>query len=98
MPRSKKRRMRRNERLGMVGGLVHRWGPNDTKSTMAERFDTTERRILEALREPFGQIRPLVRDRATIKSIVDRTGMPHDFVAYAVLGQEEGAQEEGDGS
>ncbi len=84
MPRAKNRPMRATERAALAAGLLRRWGPHDTAGTMADRFDTSKRRVVEALEEPFDQVRALVRNGATPGVIADETGFPHEFVAYAV--------------
>lgn len=85
MPRAKtRRRMRPNEREALAAGLTGRWSEGDTAESMAIHLGTSKRRVVEALQIPFGEIRPLVRNRATERAILDATGYSQTFVAYAM--------------
>lgn len=84
MPRSKDRPLRPNERAALELGLVRHWESGDTAATMAAKFDTSKRRVVEALEVPFAQVRALERKGAGADVIAQEMSLPPGFVAYVL--------------
>ena len=84
MPRAKRRPLRLVDRRKLACGALRRFRDGDDVNALAQRMGQPERRLQEALDEPFERVRSRIGRGVTAADLAEGTGLPLSFVKYAM--------------
>ena len=79
------RPLRKDERANFARGLLKLWGPRDNVTTMAQRFNTSEGRVLEAVRDHIQAVGDLWAEGGnSADDIAREIVVPQNFALYGI--------------